>query len=235
MIHLYALATSAAPVEELRGIDDAPVTDVDCEPLHAAVSEHPHPPQPSTSTALRHAEVVEAIVRAVPALPVRFGASHRDVETLRARIRSRLPELQRAVARTGGRLEFVVRGDAPSPEQAATARTGTDDEPAAGAETGEDPGTGTAYLQRRLATVHALRAAHLAVEQRLDRLTARLEPQAAAVERRVGPHGPEDCYLVPLEEVAAFEATARGLAEDHGLVLGGPWAPYTFATAAVPA
>ena len=222
MIHLYAVARGARLPRDLRGLGEAALEIVPCGPLDAVVSQHAGSPQADRAAALRHAAVVAAVAEHASVVPVRFGVQHVDRASLQGAVRAAAPGLLRAMERVGGHVEFVVRGQPVTQARAGAAP----DRPwlAEGA-------PGRAYLEARLAEQRRARQAEQVATAELRALTGPLDDQAVVVVERVGPQGPERCYLVERSALAAFTAAAsRCLRDREELVLGGPWPPYTFAT-----
>jgi hypothetical protein len=94
---------------------------------------------------------------------------------------------------------------------------------------GRSRGPGRRYLEERLAEQHAAEAADAAARARVGAATAGLDTIAIAVAERVGRSGPERCFLVDREATDAFAEAAAAAAAEGGLVVGGPWPPFTFA------
>ncbi|QBI18692.1 hypothetical protein ER308_03375 [Egibacter rhizosphaerae] len=231
MIHLYGLTSQPSHVEGLAGIDDRPVAELTCGPLHAATTTHDRAPSPTEEAALAHAATVAALAEATPTLPVRFGVQHAHVDGLRAALAEVQDQLVAALESVGDAAEFVVRLDRPRTTTAAPAARQEDEAHP------ESPnaGPGYTYLSRRLAQQHAQVAQHREVLAELRSVTRALDPQARQVIERSGPRGPERCFLVPRTHVDGFAeaAAAAAGALDRG-VWGGPWPPYSFVEEAVP-
>ncbi|WP_052667832.1 GvpL/GvpF family gas vesicle protein [Nitriliruptor alkaliphilus] len=229
MIHLYTVATRL-PRLSIGGIDDAPLLHVPCGPLIATCSEHPSTPGASRERAVAHAEVVAAVTEQVPAVPVRFGVAHADVDGLRAALAEAEATLLRTVALTGDAVEYVVRATTPL----GTPDTARRPEPASVPSTGEHT-PGRAYLEGRLAEARAARDARTARATDLAAVTAPLSDHVLRVADREGHAGPERCFLVRRATSGVFRAAAEeALADRPDLLLGGPWPPYTFAETGEP-
>jgi hypothetical protein len=222
--HLYAITRPGTALPQLTGIEDREVTPVACGRLLAAVSQHREVPRRDRDTALRHATVVEELVAVIDALPVRFGSEHRDAATLAEHLRRDEERLSAALDAVGGCVEFVVRGAGTRPS-----RVGDDAE---SWRTASARGAGRTYLEARLEQERA--EARLAAKSvaHLEAASASLRDVALAVAERDGPHGPERCFLVRRASAEAFSTVADRVVAEEDLVLGGPWAPYTFAAAA---
>jgi hypothetical protein len=240
VIHVYALTSDPVPGAQLTGIDEQPVTEVACGPLHAAVTEHQRAPRATRETALAHAETVAALAEITATLPMRFGVQHADVARLREAVAGAREELLRGLEQVGDAAEFVVRlegGQVPDPPATTAAATtgATGEEPATEPDpTAEGVGPGHAYLAERLAEHRARATAYEVALAELRRASADLDPLAREVVERPGPRGPERCFLVWRAEAEVFADAAAAAVE--GLtdgVWGGPWPPYTFVTEVV--
>jgi hypothetical protein len=219
MLHLYAIADRPVDVTDVRGIDGSGVESVRCGDLHAVVSRHTETPPTTRETALAHAGVVEAVALGGSAAPVRFGVGHHNEAALRAAVEERARGLSAAIARVRGRVEFVVRVAEPV-ESAATPTTAA----CAGQPSGRH------YLEDRLEQERGRRAALEAARDRVIARTSPLVELAVETRDRVGPAGPERCFLVPLSASERFAGLAADvIGADPPLVLGGPWAAYSFA------
>jgi hypothetical protein len=219
VIHLYALADAPVAVAGLSGLDGAEVRDLHCGRLHAVVSDHDAVPAPTREHALDHAAVVEAVCALVDAVPVRFGVRHADEPALRAALDERAEALVDVLRRVGGRHELVLRATAAPEAKAPTPSTvAAADAP------------GRSYLEARLAEERARVTAARSARERLRSRTEELDDLAVEVLERDGPVGPERCLLVDDDRLEATLRLARRLIDaQDGLVLGGPWPPYTFA------
>lgn len=215
MIHLYAFVAEPVIFDGLHGLDGAELDTIDCGAVHAVVSRHEQAVSPERDAVLDHGGVVEAVSSQVPTLPVRFGSLHADTAALRAAVGEQQAELADRMQAVAGHVEFVIRAPV---EQMATV-----------APPPADGGRGRAYLEGRLAMERAERAARDAAKARLHDAVGTLAEQAAQAVEVDGPRGPEISYLVPTGEAPAFTAAAATICDGTDLVVGGPWAPYTFA------
>jgi hypothetical protein len=222
VIHLYALTAEPPASVGLVGVDGAPVTTLAAGALVGVTSEHRSAPEVTADNALAHAAVVAAVADQVPTLPVRFGTHHRDHAALREALAETEDELLATLARIGHAVEYVVRAGAGPAASQASAPAPADDS------VGQRQGPGRRYLEERLAEQHAAEAAEAAARARVAAATAGLDTLAIAIAERVGRSGPERCFLVDRDATAAFAAAAAAATED-GLVVGGPWPPFTFA------
>lgn len=238
MIHLYALARRE-PVVPATGVDDAPVEVVACGELYAVVSVHERRVRADRRAALAHAEVVEAVAAGADGLPVRFGTVHLDEASLRDAVARDVDALSRRLSYVAGRVEVLLRSARPTADDSAAAPTPTPEpvgatEAVGAAAVGQAGGAGRAYLQRRMSEERAEREGRDRAAQRLRAATGGLDAHAVDVVETTTDRGPERCLLIDREDVPAVLAEAARLASEHDLVVGGPWAPYTFAAGAGP-
>lgn len=217
MIQLHAITRDPVLVDDLPMAGELTLREVVCGDIRALVSERGGSDQPTAEDVIAHAELVDALSRQVTALPVRFGILHGDDGRLREALSDREGELLGLLDRVEGRVEFVLRSDRP-PRRAEAPEAGDPDTP------------GRAYLERRLAEERADAADRDEIERRLEVVVGRLAGLANEVMSRDGRFGPERCVLVGRHDVETFVADATSVMEEvGGLVLGGPWPPYTFA------
>jgi hypothetical protein len=217
MIQLHAITRDEVRIDELSLSEGLELREVICGDLRALVSERDGSEQPTAEDVIAHAELIETVSRGTAVLPVRFGILHGDEDRLRAALRGREEELLALLERIEGRVEFVLRADDAPPR-----------EEIPGGDDSETPGR--AYLERRLAEERADAADRAEIERRLEVVVGRTADLAAEVTARDGRHGPERCFLVRRDEAERFvESATRAIGDVGGLVLGGPWPPYTFA------
>jgi hypothetical protein len=228
VIHLYALADRPTAVDDLVGVDDAPLREVPVPPLHAVVSEHERAPRATRERALAHADATLRVCRRTSATPVRYGAHHADAAALETALEGRAGDLLASLQRVGGRLEVVVRFAAtPTPVGAGASTVSGGSGAGSGAEAAD---AGRAYLEDRLQRERQDREARRAAVEALRESTSVLDAHATEVVERDGPQGPERCLLVAHDDAEVLLDLARELAAgDARLVVGGPWPPYTFA------
>lgn len=222
MTHLYALCDRPCDLSGLAGVDDARLREVDVGDLRAVVSDHAATPRATRGRALAHAGVVAAVCERVPAVPVRYGSVHADVEALRAAVVGELDTLAAAIRRVADRVELLVRcADPPSTAALPVERR---------TEPGEhSPGAGRAYLETRLEREQAAWAARRRAAEELRARIRPFEAHAVAVCERDGPQGPERCLLVPRDgDEVLRELVEEAARSEPRLVVGGPWPPYSF-------
>jgi hypothetical protein len=213
MIHLYAIGTKPLPAP-LRGIEAAPVEQVGCGGLLAAVSTHDHAAPMDERRVREHAAVVEAISACGGALPIRFGTRYSEASRLQDALMESRERFVALLDRVGACVEFAVRAAHPA---AVVAHP----RPPAGE-------SGRAYLQRRLAEEREREAQVAALRDELQRVEV-LDPLARESAERTGRRGPERVFLVERVAAEEFRAAAASLLTGRDdLVLTGPWPPYSF-------
>jgi Gas vesicle synthesis protein GvpL/GvpF len=211
MIHLYAVAEGLTDLPQVGGLADAPLERLSVDGLDLVVSEAPAGMwEASEEDVLRHAQVVEALMRrSASVLPGRLGPAFSDEPALRRAVESDAGRLKRALARARGCVELGLRV----------------------VEQGRDPVAdalgGAEYMEKRLEE-----------KQKRDRLADRVhEPLVALARasRRGAAEAPgvllDATYLVPAEDVERFRDHVARLESDRdglSFVLTGPWPPYSF-------
>jgi hypothetical protein len=207
VIHVYGVVDGLEELPRLRGVDEAGLERRRVAGLELVVSRAATPASPEVSreTVLRHAQVVEALMRISTAiLPAQLGRGFRDEDQLATAIEEQAVDLQRSLERVRGCVEFGLRATA---DAAAL----------------PDADTGAGYMHARLEQVHAQDD----LVERLHEPLARLA-RATTLQRRPG--AVTGAYLVAQSEVAAFKAAAAALERAPGatVVCTGPWPPYSF-------
>jgi hypothetical protein len=211
VIHLYGVVQELEDLPDVAGLGDAPLERRRINGLELVVSRVAGElPAVSEEAVLRHADVVEELMaRSSAVLPAQFARAFEDEEELSVAVNTRAPELERALSRVRGCVEFGLR---------VLGETSGRSEPAE---------SGREYMRLRLAEA----------AQR-DRIANEFHDPLATVSRasaRFGGAGPDlfaASYLVPEENVALFHGHLRRLEAEHptlGVVCTGPWPPYTFA------
>ncbi|MFI7638538.1 GvpL/GvpF family gas vesicle protein [Nonomuraea sp. NPDC049400] len=220
-------------------------------------------------TARAHDRVVEAVAAATPTAPVRLVTVYAGDDQVRDLLERRRDDFLEVLSRVTGRREWGVKAyvsqGAASPEArngdegAASPETGGGDEAAASPAIGErheaagSPAIGegheaaggnarkpgTAYLERRRASLRGREQSRRQLVGRADHIHATLSSLAVASCR----HRAQDpqlsgrkevmllngAYLVDEGRDEEFAATARSLGgEGVEVRLTGPWAPYSF-------
>jgi hypothetical protein len=242
----YVYAVTAAPAPELpdrlRGVAEASVETVTGGGLAAVVSKAPESDFAEealrrrledldwlSDTARAHDAVVGAVADLATAVPLRLATVCRGEEGVRRLLEQDGARLERTLRRLTGRVEWGVKvyAEPAPPETAAPAEPG--------------PGSGRAYLRRRLRERDAGDRSRDAVGAFCRglhrRLSARAEatrlhrPQQARLSGTAGENVLNAAYLVRDEDGDAFTGLVEGLPREPGVrvLVTGPWAPYSFA------
>ena len=218
----------------LLGLGGAPVTAVEWYDLAAAAScLEDTPLRPTSEHILRHEAVVEAVRRAGPALPVRFGTLLAGQGAVQRALKEHYASLLADLARLGDKVELgltVLWNGAEGGAGATIEDAGAHDSRLVGT------GPGTRYLRARLAEHRWIarwefraktlaQAIHEALKCRASESHYTLLPAPRLLLR--------GAYLVQPAGVGAFreafEAVRRAQPELRFL-LSGPWPPYSFVT-----
>jgi Gas vesicle synthesis protein GvpL/GvpF len=212
----YAIAECSEGEVDGHGLEGRPLKGVAEGELVAVVSERSTRHLDQESAILwEYERTVETLMRQHPILPARFGSVFDAEDDVRSMMRERSAELRAAVARVRDAAELGLRASWSSLPEG-----------------GKSDESGTAYMHRRLAQHR--RAEHVArVLEPLDRLARashhRLQPDAATAFA--------GAYLIERDRLEEFTQLVRDLdqrLEDIGLLLTGPWPPYSFAQGAGP-
>ncbi|MGF0316705.1 GvpL/GvpF family gas vesicle protein [Nocardia fluminea] len=250
-IWLYAVTSSRdnAELGELTGVAGEPVRTVVSDDLTAVVGSVPlevFGEQPLSghledldwleATARAHDTVVSAVVRRVPAVPLRLATVFRDDDRLRELLDERRGNFAAALTLVSGRTEWGVKAYA---DRAALTAAVAE---ARAANEGTATGAGAAYLARRRAQLSAQDTVERDAAERAEKIHSQLVRYAAAGRRQAltdpAVSGRRDwlvlngTYLVDDDRTDDFTATVTMLgAEFPGirLELTGPWPPYSFA------
>ncbi|GAA0380671.1 hypothetical protein GCM10009530_34270 [Microbispora corallina] len=178
-----------------------------------------------------HHHVVEALAAAGPVAPVRLVTVYTGEDQIRDLLDRRRDDFADLLARVAGRHEwgvkaYVTRAAPPAP-------------PAVPASGRGSASPGTAYLQRRKASLRSREDVWRAAAERAERLHAALGEIAVAGRR----HRPQDpqlsgrsdvmvlngAYLVDPDRDGEFAAALDAFrGEGMDVELTGPWAPYSF-------
>ena len=186
--------------------------------------------------ACRHETVVEAIMRASPVMPARFGTLFSSREGLIAWLAIHYVAISRTLDRLGGHEEWAVKGrlnrraaEAPL-LAAALARSVAAASP------------GARYLEERRIRAGIGQDLNVWLQTLCGQVVGQLREHAAEFrERAVAPSVPDKdgvpilnwAFLVPCGSVGDFRACVQRITAahaDHGVVLdcSGPWPPYSF-------
>lgn len=211
MIHVYGVVDGLRELPPLAGVDEAPLERRRVAGLELVLSKAVTPPSAEVSreTVLRHAQVVEELMRRSAAiLPAQLGRAFRDEAQLATAVVEQAAQLERSLERVRGCVEFGLRATADAAEP-------------------PEADTGAGYMRARL---EQTRRQDDLVE-RLHEPLARLA-RATTLQRPAG--GLIGAYLVARDDVAEFEAAAARLEGAPGVtvVCTGPWPPYSFAAGA---
>jgi len=211
VIHVYGVVDGLEELPRVLGVDEAPLERRRVAGLELVLSRAETPPSAEVSreTVLRHAQVVEALMRRSAAiLPAQLGRAFRDEDQLATAIEEQAVQLERSLERVRGCVEFGLRAT-PEPADAPEADSGAD------------------YMHARLEQVRLQDD----LVERLHEPLARLA-QATSLQRRTG--GVSAAYLVAHDDARAFETAAALLESTPGVtvVCTGPWPPYSFAAGA---
>jgi hypothetical protein len=262
-VYLYAVTRDDGDVVPgLHGVLDGPVHKVRRAGLAAYVSEVPldqFGEEPLAhlledldwvgKIARAHHRVVEAVAGAGPTAPVRLVTVYGGEEQVRDLLDRRHDDFETVLTRVGNRKEWGVKAyvDPAALTQAASgAETGSAGTGPAGAER-----PGTAYLQRRSASLRSREGLRKQAVAWAERLHTALGEVAVAGRR----HRPQDpslsgrdewmvlngAYLVEEGREREFAAVVAAFAKMSSLAGGekgpgpgldveltGPWAPYSF-------
>lgn len=249
--YIYAvLAGETAVPPHLTGIGGAPVSAVPWRTLTAAVSHHDLVEfQPTVEHLLGHEAVVEALQKAGPVLPVRFGTVLNDRQAVEKALEERCQTLLADLARVGGKVELGLTvlweqdnscGNEPSEGckglESIDGTLGVSGPAPMHSSDQYGSGQGARYLRARVAE-----------HRREAWLRARAEVLARDVDEMLGRHTLERrftlvptsglafraTYLLELSSVVAFKEAFEMVRQLHpGLrfLLSGPWPPYSFVT-----
>lgn len=223
-LHLYCVTPAGyVPDAALRGVDDQPVATVVAGDIAVWVSSAATPPRASLDAVQRHHAVVEAAMRAVTPVPLRFGQWLDSEAAVRERAAARAADWSGLLDELSGTAEYGVHVVDPRLPEAAR-----DVRPRAG--------SGRAYLEALAAggTERARRteegtrvAGQVENEVRGHVVRTRIDPLQSA-------HGLVSItFLVRHTDVDEYSAGLARAVETHSelrFLTSGPWPPYSFAT-----
>ena len=186
--------------------------------------------------ACRHETVVEAVMRASPVMPARFGTLFSSRERLIAWLAIHYVAISRALDRLGDHEEWAVKGRlnrraAEAPLLAAAL-----------ARSVASASRGARYLEERRIRAGIGQDLNAWLQTLCERVAGQLREHAVEFrERTVGSKASEEegvpilnwAFLVPCESVGDFRATVQRITAthaEHGVVLdcSGPWPSYSF-------
>ncbi|MEV4110584.1 GvpL/GvpF family gas vesicle protein [Nonomuraea sp. NPDC049695] len=238
--YVYAVARAAvecpdgvAPVRTVAGaglvayVSTVPLDEFGEEPLRRSLEDLDW----LAVTARAHHRVVEAVAAATPTAPVRLVTVYADDAQVRDLLERRRDDFLEVLSHVTGRREWGVKAYVGPGAAAPDARGGDRED-----DTGKP---GTAYLQRRQASLRGRERARRQIAGRAEHIHAALSSLAVASCR----HRAQDpqlsgrneamllngAYLVDESRDEEFAATVGSLGGDGVEVrLTGPWAPYSF-------
>jgi Gas vesicle synthesis protein GvpL/GvpF len=197
------------------------------------------------AVARAHHEVIDAVVRRGPTVPMRLATVFSADDSLAAMLAERAVDFRQTLLRVGTRKEWGVKAYPADQRGSATPAAGhgvaamAGGEPASGGPGG--PGTGAAYLRRRRSQLSAAKdASRLAaasirdVHEKLSRIAAGSRLHAPQAPQLTGGNTPmllNAAYLLEESAGDTFAAAVAALAGGHPgirLELTGPWPPYSF-------
>jgi hypothetical protein len=213
VIHVYAIVRELQSLPSIRGLSDSALERMRIEGFDVVASRPGSEAEPSDEAVVRHAQIVEALQpRSHAVLPARFGDRFPDENQLIAAVRSKRAELDQALTRVGGRVEFGLRVLLPESEL---------DE--------QTPvGSGREYMGRRLAETRRQRL----IADEIHTPLARLAEASTRQEHSTFGLLLTAAYLVPEESAEMFRVEVQRLQSLHpdwSIACSGPWPPYSFA------
>ena len=110
-LHVYGvIRADAALPEDLSGLYDAPVTTVVEDGLAALVTESPEEATARRAELMSHARVLERVVEAETVLPMQFGMSMPDEQTVRDELLvTHRPRLEELLTQLDGSVQLTVK------------------------------------------------------------------------------------------------------------------------------
>jgi hypothetical protein len=214
VIHVYAIARELESLPSLEGLGGSGLERTRIEGFDVVTSRTRRTAvKPTDEAVVRHARVVEALfARSEAVLPARFGDLFPDEQQLVTAVRSKRADLERALTRVQGCVEFGLR--VLLPEEDASGRTPVR--------------SGREYLERQLEQA----TKRWALADQIDEPLARLARTSTRQD-----HAPAGilltaAYLVPERAAGAFRREVERLQSGHpdlSIACSGPWPPYSFA------
>lgn len=213
--------TDPPPPTDLRGIDGHSIHALEAGELAVWLSAEA--PGPATVERVRqHDAVVRAAMRTATPLPLRYGTRFADEAEAVRLLLARAAELEASLERVAGRVEMGLRVLWKEPQP-----------PASGTEAAADPPhSGREYLERRRAEIRADEELQARAGLLLDRLDGHF-PGIPVVRTMGSDRGVVGslAHLVQVDFLDPYRALVQSARDDlveAGLVLTGPWAPYSF-------
>jgi hypothetical protein len=213
--------TDPPPPTDLRGIDGRRIHALEAGELAVWLSAEAGGPA-TVERVRQHDAVVRAAMRTATPLPLRYGTRFADEAEAVRLLLARAAELRTSLERVAGRVEMGLRVLWKEPRPPASASEMAADPPHSGRE----------YLERRRAEIRADEELQARAGLLLDRLDAHFP--GIPVMRTTG----SDlevvgslAHLVQVDSLDPYRALVQSARDDlveAGLVLTGPWAPYSF-------
>jgi hypothetical protein len=234
-MYLYAITDQPeVPVPAGPGLEGASPLSLAYRDITAVVSPLTTVEVPPTEDNLwRHEAVVEALMADRAVLPVRFGTVLSNEAAVQDVLAAHYADFVASLDRVRGRVELGLRvlwdDNAPPPQPSPTCGGGS------------ERGCGRAYLMARLEEEHQARAWRERAEALAEELHASLA-QLAAESTQQALTTPRllltAAYLVERDRVTVFRQEVEALSTAYPamrFLCTGPWPPYSFVTATVPA
>lgn len=220
----------ARPAREIPGVSGAIVEYLESDGLLAAVSAMPsNPEKPDIRQLERFHAVVAELHRSHPVIPLRWGQFFPDREQARQALHANADHYRKTLRRVAGCVEMSIRALVPD--------TGGEKGTPQVRPHREAESAGKRFLESRRAEY----GLHSAVERQHARLESACRNafsglcRAQAGEPSNTPMATDHhlatlYFLVPRQQLQAFRAAYRRLAEEYPLklLLTGPWPPYNF-------
>jgi hypothetical protein len=188
------------------------------------------------TTARAHHEVIDAVARQGPLVPMRLATVYSGDELIAAMITERSADFRSALRRISGHMEWGVKAYAERQPEA------SDDSTVTAGSSGPGGGAGAAYLQRRRNQLTAQKTARRETLASAEMIHAELSryadetrvhaPQAPQLTGIKAPMILNAAYLLDSTRGEEFATAVTALAGQHSglrLELTGPWPPYSFA------
>jgi hypothetical protein len=256
LLYLYGFVPLPFDMPKIPGVDaDTDVFLLACEDFGCAASVvdageyQPEEPRGAAEQlawvaprACRHHEVLRTLHAATTVIPLKFGTLCAGIDQARAILSGRRAAIADLVARFEGKDEWTLAMSVDEASIGAVLQRTSAELQALDSDARRLPGGHAYFARKRLqkATADLVARAVADVErdvsERLDGLLLDVSPFAR--ESRANDGRLTAAALVSRDRFAAFEAALADLEAHHGAArltfeLGGPWPPYTFASAIV--
>lgn len=245
MLYVYGIVDShgfeSIPSE---GHESGDIVAVPFGTLSAAVSALlAHVIEATPQSIWRHEDVLERLMRDHTVLPLRFGTTCRDADSLRECLLSSAEGLAHDLERVRGKVELALRIVEDAGSRSASATNEQERKEAqcipVGLDIGEQVGRGVAHLRRRQLALRGIMAREDRGRRMRDLLRQDLDDVLSDVICLAQANSSESFLVSCLVERSCLGAFADALdrfRRDHPLFAvscTGPWAPYSFAAAPV--